>query len=49
VIWNDPDIAIRWPLAGEPVLAAKDRAGKRFAEAEVFTYAAGAKKVSAAG
>jgi dTDP-4-dehydrorhamnose 3,5-epimerase len=36
ILWNDPDLAIDWPLAGEPILAAKDRAGKRLAEAEVF-------------
>ncbi len=36
VIWNDPDIGIRWPLAGDPVLAAKDIAGKRLANAETF-------------
>ena len=36
LLWNDPDLAIAWPLAGEPILAAKDSAGKRLAEAEVF-------------
>jgi dTDP-4-dehydrorhamnose 3,5-epimerase len=36
LLWNDPDLAIAWPLAGEPILAAKDRAGKRLTEAEVF-------------
>jgi dTDP-4-dehydrorhamnose 3,5-epimerase len=36
VIWNDPTIGIKWPLAGEPVLAAKDVAGKRLADAETF-------------
>ena len=36
LLWNDPGLAIAWPLAGEPILAAKDRAGKRLADAEVF-------------
>ena len=36
LLWNDTDLAIAWPLAGEPILAAKDRAGKRLSEAEVF-------------
>ena len=36
ILWNDPDLAIAWPLDGEPILAAKDRAGKRLSEAEVF-------------
>jgi dTDP-4-dehydrorhamnose 3,5-epimerase len=36
VIWNDPDIGIRWPLEQEPILAQKDRAGARLGEAEVF-------------
>jgi dTDP-4-dehydrorhamnose 3,5-epimerase len=36
LLWNDPDLAIAWPLAGEPILAAKDRTGKRLSEAEVF-------------
>ncbi len=36
LLWNDPDLAIAWPLAGEPILAVKDRAGKRLSEAEVF-------------
>lgn len=36
ILWNDPDIDIDWPLKGEPILAAKDRLGKRFVEAVVF-------------
>jgi dTDP-4-dehydrorhamnose 3,5-epimerase len=36
LLWNDPELAIAWPLAGEPILAAKDSAGKRLSEAEVF-------------
>ncbi|MBW4539648.1 MAG: dTDP-4-dehydrorhamnose 3,5-epimerase [Myxacorys chilensis ATA2-1-KO14] len=34
--WDDPDLAIAWPLKGEPVLSAKDQAGKWLKEAEVF-------------
>jgi dTDP-4-dehydrorhamnose 3,5-epimerase len=37
LLWNDPDLAIAWPLAGEPILAPKDKAGKRLSEAEVFS------------
>ena len=36
LLWNDPELAIAWPLAGEPILAAKDLLGKRLSEAEVF-------------
>ena len=36
LIWNDPDLAIAWPLAGEPQLAAKDRAGLKLSEADVY-------------
>jgi dTDP-4-dehydrorhamnose 3,5-epimerase len=36
IVWNDPDLAIQWPLAGEPSLSAKDRAGTPFREAELF-------------
>lgn len=36
IAWNDPDLAIQWPLAGEPSLSAKDRAGTPFREAELF-------------
>jgi dTDP-4-dehydrorhamnose 3,5-epimerase len=38
ILWNDPDLAIDWPLdgVGTPTLAAKDAAGTRFADAEVY-------------
>lgn len=36
IIWNDPTIGIAWPLAAEPILSAKDRAGRPLREAEVF-------------
>ena len=36
IIWNDPTLAIEWPLAGEPVLAKKDAAGLSFEKAEKF-------------
>jgi dTDP-4-dehydrorhamnose 3,5-epimerase len=36
LLWSEPELAIAWPLPGEPILAAKDRAGKRWSEAETF-------------
>ncbi len=36
ILWNDPEIGIEWPLDGAPLLAAKDAAGKRLADAEVY-------------
>lgn len=36
IAWNDPDLAIDWPLAGAPLLSAKDAAGKPFRQAELF-------------
>jgi dTDP-4-dehydrorhamnose 3,5-epimerase len=36
ILWNDPDLGIRWPLAGEPILSSKDAAGSTFLDAEVF-------------
>jgi dTDP-4-dehydrorhamnose 3,5-epimerase len=36
IVWNDQQIGIEWPIEGEPLVAAKDAAGKRLAEAEVF-------------
>lgn len=36
IAWNDPAIAIQWPIGGEPVLSAKDQQGKSLADAEHF-------------
>jgi dTDP-4-dehydrorhamnose 3,5-epimerase len=36
IVWNDPEIAIQWPIDFEPTLAVKDAAGKRLAEADLF-------------
>lgn len=40
ICWDDPDLAIAWPLAElscSPTLAAKDAAGERLKNAEVYT------------
>jgi dTDP-4-dehydrorhamnose 3,5-epimerase len=36
LLWNDPEMGIRWPLEGDPVLAQKDRTGAPLRRAEVF-------------
>jgi dTDP-4-dehydrorhamnose 3,5-epimerase len=36
LLWNDPALAIDWPLAGSPALSGKDRNGILLATAEVF-------------
>jgi dTDP-4-dehydrorhamnose 3,5-epimerase len=36
IAWNDPTIAIRWPVDGTPVMSAKDRRGSPLGAADVF-------------
>ena len=36
LLWNDPDLAIDWPLSGTPALSAKDAVGTPFKNAETF-------------
>ena len=40
VAWNDPELAIEWPLAGkQPVLSARDAENRRLAELPLATNA----------
>jgi len=32
IIWNDPELAIEWPLEGEPILSSKDQLGGLFSD-----------------
>jgi dTDP-4-dehydrorhamnose 3,5-epimerase len=34
--WDDPEIAIAWPMQGPPTLSVKDQQGKSLKEAEIF-------------
>jgi dTDP-4-dehydrorhamnose 3,5-epimerase len=36
LLWNDPKLAISWPIGVEPILSNKDRDGKPFHALEVF-------------
>ncbi|MDX1573280.1 MAG: dTDP-4-dehydrorhamnose 3,5-epimerase [Methylophaga sp.] len=36
IAWDDPDLAIDWPLDGMPVLSEKDQKGQAFNHAEVY-------------
>ncbi len=36
IVWNDPQLAIPWPLQTDPLLSAKDRQGSLLDKAEVF-------------
>lgn len=37
IIWNDHDLAINWPLQGDPILSAKDKTGQKIKNAELYT------------
>jgi dTDP-4-dehydrorhamnose 3,5-epimerase len=36
IIWNDPDLAIDWPINAVPSLSQKDLQGVKFRDAEVY-------------
>lgn len=36
ILWNDPELAIAWPLQTEPILSRKDQAGVPLKLAEVY-------------
>ncbi len=36
LLWNEPALAIDWPLTGEPMLSGKDSQGVLLADAEAF-------------
>jgi len=36
LLWNDPELGIEWPIEKAPQLSAKDMAGRRLSEAELF-------------
>lgn len=36
ILWNDPDLAIDWQYAGEPLLSGKDQQASFFKDADLF-------------
>lgn len=36
LLWSDPELGVRWPISGEPVLSKKDIEGVPLRHAEVY-------------
>ena len=36
ILWNDPQLAVDWPLTGQPILSDKDRRARPLADADCF-------------
>jgi dTDP-4-dehydrorhamnose 3,5-epimerase len=36
ILWSDPQLAIRWPITGEPLVGDKDRKASLLRDAELF-------------
>ena len=36
IAWNDPALAVRWPLEGAPIVSEKDQRGSAFRSADCF-------------
>jgi dTDP-4-dehydrorhamnose 3,5-epimerase len=36
ILWNDPELAVSWPIDIDPILSAKDAVAPLFADAETF-------------
>lgn len=41
ILWNDPAIGIEWPIAGQPTLSERDKAGSLLADAETYSDSSG--------
>ena len=38
ILWNDPELAIEWPLDGEPLLSARDRSAPPLRQSDLPSY-----------
>ena len=36
ILWNDSDLAIKWPLTNDPIMSEKDKKGSLFKDADYF-------------